>query len=171
MTIDADSVELNSDPDKPKQKFYPLVPVVTNSIEEVVVKPDFEVSPGMVDSHTASIVLDELPESKNMSHVLETGEILTTGAIDISMFTTHTGEIETTAEITDSSAVIDAQLSNVSSIAPIRAADTSYFGSDLSIVPAKLKRGEGQLYLALTISIALVGIGSLVLAGYMLRLI
>lgn len=147
-----------------KPKFYPLVPVVP--------KPDFEVSPGLVESHTASIVIDELPESKNLSHVLETGEILTTGAIDISMFTAHTGEIATAAaEAIDASSALDAQNANVSSIAPMRATNLSYFGADLSIVPAKLKKGEGQLYFALTVSIALVGIGSLVLAGYMLNLI
>jgi len=164
MSFDSNAGSDGKVPAGTKQKFYPLVPVV--------LKPDFEVSPGLIEPPAASIVIDELPESKNLSHVLETGEILTTGAIDISMFTAHTGEIAiAAAEAADASSALDAQTSNISSIAPMRATNSSYFGTDVSIVPARLKKGEGQLYFALTVSISLVGIGSLVLAGYMLNLI
>lgn len=132
----------------------------------------FDVSPALIESHTASIFIEELPESKNLSHVLETGEILTTGAIDISMFTSNTGEIAAQdAELVDASMAFDSIQGNVSSIAPLRATQVSYFGSDVSVLPSKLRRGEGQLYIALTVSIALVATGALVLAGYMLDLI
>lgn len=123
------------------------------------------------DSASASIFIDELPESKNQSHVLETGEILTTGAIDISMLTTNTGELSAIdAEITDAAVAVDTMAGNVSTIAPLRVANLNNFGSELGVLPTKLRRGEGQLYFALTISLALVAVGSLILAAYMLNL-
>lgn len=174
-----------------KQKFYPLVPVVlkpesdtsdsatehfendTSDEGQSTQSPEamFSVSPALVSSHTASIVIDELPESKNLSHVLETGEILTTGAIDISMLTANTGEISILdAERADASLAVDSTYSNIATIAPIRATQVTSFGSEYGILPKKLRRGEGQLYVALTVSIALVATGALVLAGYMLDL-
>lgn len=132
----------------------------------------FEFSNKLIpDSASASIFIDELPESKNQSHVLETGEILTTGAIDISMLTANTGELSAIdAEITDAAVAVDTMAGNVSTIAPLRVANLNNFGSELGVLPTKLRRGEGQLYFALTISLALVAVGSLILAAYMLNL-
>ncbi|MEY4980685.1 MAG: hypothetical protein RL174_23 [Actinomycetota bacterium] len=131
--------------------------------------PIFEVSPNLIDPTSASIYVESVPDANNMSHVLETGEILTTGAIDISKILADTGEITALEpNVDDESDANDSQQINSSAFAPMRATSVSNFGAELSIVPPKLNRGEGQLYVALTVSISLVAIGSLVLAGYML---
>ncbi len=192
MTVE--SGENNTGQDKPK--FFPLVPVVlkTETLAEqqtqsqpfadsnlesyshseadlqIEPAPVFEVSPKLIEPNTASIYVESVPDANNMSHVLETGEILTTGAIDISKILADTGEITALEpNVDDESDAKDSQQTNSSAFAPMRATSASNFGAELSIVPPKLNRGEGQLYVALTVSISLVAIGSLVLAGYMLN--
>lgn len=179
-----------------KPKFYPLVPVVpkpeaqtqtqpppqdsadlrheqesrSEANHQAEIAPIFEVSPNLIEPTTASIYVESVPDANNMSHVLETGEILTTGAIDISKILADTGEISALeSHVDDEADAQDLQQTTASTFAPMRASSASNFGADLSIVPPKLNRGEGQLYVALTVSISLVAIGSLVLAGYMLN--
>lgn len=193
MTIEHGQTSANQE----KPKFYPLVPVVlkpetqpeslTQSQSQIsaesLIEPEtpttgaaqdesapiFEVSPSLIEPTTASIYIESVPDANNMTHVLETGEILTTGAIDISKLLADTGELTKHDEQADDGDVApEASLVNSSSFAPLRAKTASNFGAEFSIVPAKLNRGEGQLYVALTVSISLVAIGSLVLAGYML---
>ena len=180
-----------------KPKFFPLVPVVlkpepepepepeiiesgADSFAEVVYENDlvedeklapvFDVSPNLIEPTTASIYVESVPDANNMSHVLETGEILTTGAIDISKILADTGEmVALEAQVDDEAIAKESQQASASAFSPMPATSASNFGADLSIVPAKLNKGEGQLYVALTVSISLVAIGSLVLAGYMLN--
>lgn len=177
-----------------KPKFFPLVPVVLkpepepepeiiasgadnsaevvsgNDLADEKFAPVFDVSPNLIEPTTASIYVESVPDANNMSHVLETGEILTTGAIDISKILTDTGEmVALEAQVDDEAIAKESQQASASAFSPMPATSASNFGSDLSIVPAKLNKGEGQLYVALTVSISLVAIGSLVLAGYMLN--
>lgn len=134
----------------------------------------FEVSPKLVaDTHTNSIIIDQVPDISNMAHILETGEILTTGAIELPMMSTNTGELSVVldAEVADEAMASEATTGFVSTIAPIRASGVANFGAEIGIVPKKMKLGEGQLYLALTISVGLVAVGALILAAYMLKLV
>lgn len=134
----------------------------------------FEVSPKLVaDTQTNSIIIEQVPDIINMSHILETGEILTTGAIELPMLATTTGEMAVVldAELADEALASEAATGFVSTIAPIRATGVANFGADIGIVPKKMRLGEGQLYLALTISVGLVAVGALILAAYMLKLV
>jgi hypothetical protein len=134
----------------------------------------FEVSPNLVaDTHTNSIIIEQVPDITNLSHILETGEILTTGAIELPILSVNTGELAVVqdAETVDEAMAAEASSGFNPSISPVRASGVANFGAELGIVPKKMRLGEGQLYLALTVSVGLVAVGALILAAYMLKLV
>lgn len=159
------------------QKFFELKPVIpAPAATEQNIEPDeslFDVSPNLsLEPQTASIIVDQFNDITNITQMLENGEILQTGSITLPVLSTNTGELAlvTDAQFADEAVAADSTTGYVSSIAPVRAADVGNFGAQLKIVPPKHQPGEGQLYLALTISVGLVAIGALILGGYMLNL-
>ena len=133
----------------------------------------FDVSPNLsLEPQTASLVIDQVNDITNLTHVLHNGDILQTGSITLPILSTHTGEMALVADAVaaDSAVNADATTGYVSTITPVRASEVGNFGAQIDIVPAKHQRGEGQLYLALTISVGLVAVGALILGGYMLNI-
>lgn len=133
----------------------------------------FEVSPNLsLEPQTASLVIDQVNDITNWTHVLHNGDILQTGSITLPILSTNTGEMALVADAAaaDNAVNADATTGYVSSITPVRASEVGNFGAQIDIVPSKHQRGEGQLYLALTISVGLVAVGALILGGYMLNI-
>ena len=169
-----------------KGAIWPLVPVVKQPVVEASVEPTtshqasgtvednlFDVSPNLsLEPQTASLVIDRVNDITNLSHVLHNGDILQTGSITLPVLSTHTGEMALVADAAEADNAVNADSTTgyVSSITPVRAADVGNFGAQIDIVPSKHQRGEGQLYLALTISVGLVAVGALILGGYMLNI-
>jgi len=141
--------------------------------EEAVEESLFEVSPNLsLEPQTASLVIDQVNDITNLTHVLHNGDILQTGSITLPILSTNTGEMSLVADAAaaDNAVNADATTGYVSSITPVRASEVGNFGAQIDIVPSKHQRGEGQLYLALTISVGLVAVGALILGGYMLNI-
>lgn len=138
----------------------------------------FNVSPGLlVEPTTNSIVIDQLQDLTNYTAtVTETGEILTTGAIQLPILTnidTETGEIAVIeeAEKLDEAIAIDNATGFINTIAPMRVTGIVNAAKKFRVIPTNLKRGKNHPYLVLTAAIVMVAIGGLTIAAFMLKII
>lgn len=131
----------------------------------------FDVSPNLsLEPQTKSIIIDTIDPLDNVAIAIsETGEMLKTGSIEIPMLGTHTGEIATIeAYQVDEAIAADSVAGYVSTIAPIRASGVVNTAGKIGIMPSKTAKGQGQVYIVLSISLLMITLGGLTLAAYML---
>jgi len=144
---------------------------------EPVVEPEpvaelspFQISGSLVlEPQTNSIVITEVPDALLAgSIVTETGEILTTGAIDI-ITPPATGEIEIIPDSpdADSADAIDSATEYVSSVAPIRSSGVMNSKAKIGVLPGKLRKSMEHVVLATTLAVAIITISSLLALAYM----
>jgi hypothetical protein len=138
----------------------------------------FNPSPGLlVEPTTNSIVIDQVQDLTNYTAtVTETGEILTTGAIQLPIVTnidTETGEIAVIheAEKLDEAISLDNATGFINTIAPMRVTGIVNAAKKFRVIPTNLKRGKNHPYLVLTAAIVMVAIGVLTVAAFMLNII
>jgi len=138
----------------------------------------FNLSPGLlVEPTTNSIVIDQVQDLTNYTAtVTETGEILTTGAIQLPILTnidTATGEIAVIqeAEALDEAISIDNATGFINTIAPMRVTGIVNAAKKFHVIPTNLKRGKNHPYLVLTAAVVMVAIGCLTVAAFMLKII
>lgn len=136
----------------------------------------FEVSPGLViEPTTNSIIIDQVQDLTNYtSTVSETGEILTTGAIQlpIAISDNGTGEIQIIQEAAalDSAIQVDNSTGFINTIAPMRVTGVVNSISKFKVIPTNLKRGSSHPYLVLAAAVGMVALGGLVIAIFMLQI-
>ena len=157
------------------------VPELANTREIDVVEQTtelgFNASPGMIlEPTTNSIVLDQIQDLSNYTATVnQTGEILTTGSIQIPiLFTdTATGEIAVIQEGEALDAAIQADSSSgfVNSMAPMRVTGVVDSMSRSKVISTNLKRGKTQPYLVLATAVLIVLAGAGVVAAFMLKLL
>ena len=144
---------------------------------EPVVEPEpaaelspFQISGSLVlEPQTNSIVITQVPDALLAgSIVTETGEILTTGAIDI-ITPPATGEIEIIPDSpdADSADAIDSATEYVSSVAPIRSSGVMNSKAKIGVLPGKLRKSMEHVVLATTLAVAIITISSLLALAYM----
>ena len=130
----------------------------------------FQISGSLVlEPQTNSIVITQVPDALLAgSIVTETGEILTTGAIDI-ITPPATGEIEIIPDSpdADSADAIDSATEYVSSVAPIRSSGVMNSKAKIGVLPGKLRKSMEHVVLATTLAVAIVTISSLLALAYM----
>lgn len=137
----------------------------------------FDVSPGLViEPITNSIMIDQVQDLTNYTATIsETGEILTTGAIQLPIELTDnsTGEIQIIQEAAalDSAIQVDNATGFINTIAPMRVTGVVNAVSKFKVIPSNLKRGSSHPYLVLAAAIGMVALGSLVVAAFWLRII
>lgn len=137
----------------------------------------FEVSPGLViEPTTNSIVIDTVQDLTNYTATIsETGEILTTGAIQlpIELADNSTGEIQIIQEAAalDSAIQLDNATGFINTIAPMRVTGVVNSISKFKVIPTNLKRGSSHPYLVLAAALGMVALGSLVVAAFWLKII
>lgn len=137
----------------------------------------FDVSPGLVvEPTTNSIMIDQVQDLTNYTATIsETGEILTTGAIQLPIELTDnsTGEIQIIQEAAalDSAIQVDNATGFINTIAPMRVTGVVNAVSKFKVIPTNLKRGSSHPYLVLAAAIGMVALGSLVVAAFWLRII
>ena len=137
----------------------------------------FNVSPGLVvEPITNSIMIDQVQDLTNYTATIsETGEILTTGAIQLPIELTDnsTGEIQIIQEAAalDSAIQVDNATGFINTIAPMRVTGVVNAVSKFKVIPTNLKRGSSHPYLVLAAAIGMVALGSLVVAAFWLRII
>lgn len=138
----------------------------------------FNLSPGLlVEPTTNSIVIDQVQDLTNYTAtVSETGEILTTGAIQLPILTnidTETGEIAVIqeAEALDDAIALDNATGFINTIAPMRVTGIVNAAKKFRVIPTNLKRGKNHPYLVLTAAIVMVALGGLTIAAFMLKII
>lgn len=137
----------------------------------------FNVSPGLLlEPTTNSIVIDQLQDLTNYTAtVTGTGEILTTGAIQLPILVpeTHTGEIGLVeeADALDAAITQDAATGFISTVAPMRVTGIVNAASKFRVIPTNLKRGKSHPYLVLAAAIFIVAFGGLAVAAVMLKII
>ncbi|MBP6043091.1 MAG: hypothetical protein KA500_01040 [Rhodoluna sp.] len=137
----------------------------------------FDVSPGLVvEPTTNSIMMDQVQDLTNYTATIsETGEILTTGAIQLPIELTDnsTGEIQIIQEAAalDSAIQVDNATGFINTIAPMRVTGVVNAVSKFKVIPTNLKRGSSHPYLVLAAAIGMVALGSLVVAAFWLRII
>lgn len=198
-------------------KFFPLVPVASESVSEVDAAPEhltqaepepadvgvtdaeaelesdaeqephaeqepeveqeqpaelspFQISGSLVlEPQTNSIVITQVPDALLAgSIVTETGEILTTGAIEI-IAPPATGEIEVIPDSpdADSADAIDSATEYVSSVAPIRSSGVMNSKAKIGVLPGKLRKSMEHVVLATTLAVSIITISSLLALAYM----
>ena len=126
------------------------------------------------EPQTNSITIPEIPDALTSAIVTDSGEVLKTGAIDITLLN-NTGSIPIitdTVETVDEEA-ISADMGNETTggIPPIRAGSVMNSNARVGVLPIKNRRSEGQTVLLATTSILLVTMGAAILALYMLEII
>lgn len=137
----------------------------------------FNVSPGLlVEPTTNSIVIDQVQDLTNYTAtVSQTGEILTTGAIQLPILhqDSETGEIALIqeAEALDEAIALDNATGFINTIAPMRVTGIVNAAKKFRVIPTNLKRGKNHPYLVLTAAIVMVAIGGLTIAAFMLNII
>ena len=137
----------------------------------------FDVSPGLVvEPTTNSIVIDQVQDLTNYTATIsETGEILTTGAIQlpIEIADNSTGEIQIIQEAAalDSAIQVDNATGFINTIAPMRVTGVVNAISKFKVIPTNLKRGSSHPYLVLAAAVGMVALGSLVVAAFWLKII
>jgi len=137
----------------------------------------FTLSPGLlVEPTTNSIVIDQVQDLTNYTAtVTETGEILTTGAIQLPILhqDTETGEVSVIAEAEklDEAIALDSATGFINTIAPMRVTGIVNAAKKFRVIPTNLQRGKNHPYLVLTAAIVMVAIGGLTVAAFMLKII
>jgi hypothetical protein len=137
----------------------------------------FDVSPGLVvEPTTNSIIIDQVQDLTNYTAtVSETGEILTTGAIQlpISVLDNSTGEIQVIQEAAelDSAIQVDNATGFINTIAPMRVTGVVNATSKFKVIPTNLKRGSSHPYLVLAAAVGMVALGAITIAAFMLQII
>jgi hypothetical protein len=130
----------------------------------------FQISGSLVlEPQTNSIVITQVPDALLAgSIVTETGEILTTGAIDI-ITPPATGEIEIIPDSpdADSADAIDSATEYVSSVAPIRSSGVMNSKAKIGVLPGKLRKSMEHVVLATTLAVSIITISSLLALAYM----
>lgn len=143
--------------------------------EEPITEQLFAVSPNLnIEPQTASIIIDNFEPLDNISIAIsETGEMLKTGSIELPMISTNTGEMATILDAAqvDEAIAQDSIAGFVSTIAPLRASGVVNTAGKIGIMPSRSARNQGGGWLALALSIAMVTIGGLVLAAFMLGIL
>jgi hypothetical protein len=163
-------------------KFFPLVPVSSEpvveadaaaeaSAQDVVTElSPFQISGSLVlEPQTNSIVITQVPDALLAgSIVTETGEILTTGAIEI-IAPPATGEIEIIPDSpdADSADAIDSATEYVSSVAPIRSSGVMNSKAKIGVLPGKLRKSMEHVVLATTLAVSIITVSSLLALAYM----
>jgi hypothetical protein len=141
--------------------------------EEQETEPEslFDVSPNLVtDVSTSTIILENVASVDDLGAINENGEWLKTGSIELPPISTATGEIATVLDATETDEAIQADSISgyVSTIAPLRASGVVNTAGKIGIMPAKLAKGQNQVYLVVALSVIMVTVGGLVLAAFML---
>ncbi len=168
------AVEIIATPKVDSPAIVEPVDVEPEEVEAVQEEPAplFDVSPNLTtDTASATIVLDKVASIDDLSGAIgETGEWLRTGAIELPLLTTNTGEFEAIqdANYTDEALAIDSISGSVSNVEPLSAAGVVGRSAKVNVVPVKLAKGQNQVYLVTTISVLMVTMGGLVLGAYML---
>jgi hypothetical protein len=130
----------------------------------------FQISGSLVlEPQTNSIVITQVPDALLAgSIVTETGEILTTGAIEI-IAPPATGEIEIIADSpdADSADAIDSATEYVSSVAPIRSSGVMNSKAKIGVLPGKLRKSMEHVVLATTLAVSIITVSSLLALAYM----
>lgn len=140
-------------------------------------EPLFDVSPGLViEPTTNSIIIDQVQDLTNYTAtVSETGEILTTGAIQlpIELADNSTGEIQIIQEAAalDSAIQVDNATGFINTIAPMRVTGVVNSASKFKVIPTNLRRGSSHPYVVLAAAVGMAALGSLVVAVMMLQII
>jgi len=140
-------------------------------------EPMFDVSPGLVvEPTTNSIIIDQVQDLTNYTAtVSETGEILTTGAIQLPLefADNSTGDIQIIQEAAalDSAIQVDNSTGFINTIAPMRVTGVVNAISKFKVIPTNLKRGSGHPFVVLGAAVGMAAFGGLVLAAIMLQLI
>lgn len=153
-------------------------PALVEPISYTTNEAMFNLSPGLlVEPTTNSIVIDQVQDLTNYTAtVTETGEILTTGAIQLPILSnidTETGEIAVIqeAEALDEAIALDNSTGFINTIAPMRVTGIVNAAKKFHVIPTNLKRGKNHPYLVLTAAIVMVAIGGLTVAAFMLNII
>ncbi len=145
-------------------------PAVEPEPEPAVELSPFQISGSLVlEPQTNSIVITQVPDALLAgSIVTETGEILTTGAIDI-ITPQATGEIAIIPDSpdADSADAIDSATEYVSSVAPIRSSGVMNSKAKIGVLPGKLRKSMEHVVLATTLAVAIITISSLLALAYM----
>lgn len=130
----------------------------------------FQISGSLVlEPQTNSIVITQVPDALLAgSIVTETGEILTTGAIEI-IAPPATSEIEVIPDSpdADSADAIDSATEYVSSVAPIRSSGVMNSKAKIGVLPGKLRKSMEHVVLATTLAVSIITISSLLALAYM----
>lgn len=138
--------------------------------EQAVELSPFQISGSLVlEPQTNSIVITQIPDALLAgSIVTETGEILTTGAIEI-IAPPATGEIEVIPDSpdADSADAIDSATEYVSSVAPIRSSGVMNSKAKIGVLPGKLRKSMEHVVLATTLAVSIITISSLLALAYM----
>jgi hypothetical protein len=140
-------------------------------------EPLFDVSPGLViEPTTNSIIIDQVQDLTNYTAtVSETGEILTTGAIQLPIELTDnaTGEIKIIQEAAalDSAIQLDNATGFINTIAPMRVTGVVNSASKFKVIPTNLRRGGSHPYMVLAAAVGMAAFGSLVIAALLLQII
>lgn len=133
----------------------------------------FSVSPNLnLEPQTASIIVQPVDPLNQIAVAIgDSGVTLKTGSIELPNLSTHTGEIATIeAAAVDEAITQDSIAGFVSTIAPMRASGVVNSSGKIGILPSKRIRGQGQVYLMLSLSIFMVAVGGLILGAYMIGL-
>jgi len=127
----------------------------------------FQISGSLVlEPQTNSIVITQVPDALLAGSIMtETGEILTTGAIQI-ITPAVTGEIAESPDA-DSADAIDSATEFVSSVAPIRSSGVMNSKAKIGVLPGKLRKSMEHVVLATTLAVSIITISSLLALAYM----
>ena len=138
--------------------------------EQPVELSPFQISGSLVlEPQTNSIVITQVPDALLAGSIMtETGEILTTGAIEI-VAPPATGEIEVIPDSpdADSADAIDSATEYVSSVAPIRSSGVMNSKAKIGVLPGKLRKSMEHVVLATTLAVSIITISSLLALAYM----
>jgi hypothetical protein len=120
---------------------------------------------------TASIIIDQVPDLENNQIVITgTGQVMTTGSIEIPKSVQTTGSLMVVAdsEQADEALTEDSLNSFVSSVAPIRAAGIAKTRAKTVELTLVTRKGQGQVYAVMSTAVLMITIGSLIVAAFML---
>ena len=176
LDYDSDLAEQMTAPQVVENQVEPIT-LDDFSYEKTAAEPLFDVSPGLVvEPTTNSIIIDQVQDLTNYTAtVTETGEILTTGAIQlpINLVDNSTGEIQVIQEAAalDSAIQVDNATGYINTIAPMRVTGVVNAAAKFKIIPTNLKRGASHPYLVLAAAIGMVALGAITVAAFMLQII
>ena len=154
------------------------IPELATTQVEIVEEPEspnFAASPGMlIEPVTNSIVIDQVQDLSNYTSMVDsTGEILTTGSIQIPVIIpdSSTGEIKIVEEADALDAAIQADNATgfINSVAPVRVTGIVGILARNKVIPVNLRRGKSQPYLVLATAVFIMLAGAAVVAWFLLK--